>query len=231
MSEADPGLGCRRHRRYACRSLCPCRRMTSFSSTAAADHIEVDQSPAVLRIQGPIFEDNVTVAGLPAQSGRGPSFARVFLCVKAHHTEAAARALAQHLAGDRLCRVGAERPQRERVIAEIVGRERARSAASSTSAPIISRTRRRSLFSGRGAVVVGELDGRRSSDSHRRAIHRPHAATLRAENAVLTDNVWGYPVGQAGLWRAAVRHGPDRRQHRRRARRRPIPPGADPAGA
>lgn len=114
----------------------------------------------------------------------------IILAVKAHHTEAATRALAPHLAEDGAV-VSCQNGLNELVIAEIVGRERTIGAFVNFGADYLEPGR--ILYGVRGAVVVGELDGARTPRIV--ALHR-----LLQEfepDAVLSDNVFGYLWGKA----------------------------------
>ena len=143
-----------------------------------------------LRIEGPVADFAVGgEAALPEQvRGRHEL---VILAVKAHHTEGATRALEPHLAEDGAV-VSCQNGLNELVIADIVGRERTIGAFVNFSADylepgLIS-------YGSRGAVVVGELDGRRSERIL--ALH----ALMRVfdAEAVLSDNIFGYLWGKAG---------------------------------
>ncbi len=115
----------------------------------------------------------------------------IFLCVKALHTAAAARALAPHLADDGVV-VSLQNGFNELVIADAVGARRTMGAFINFGADVIEPGVVH--FGGRGAVVVGELDGR-STDR----LTRIHAALARFEPAAtVTDNIWGYLWGKMG---------------------------------
>jgi 2-dehydropantoate 2-reductase len=115
----------------------------------------------------------------------------IFLCVKALHTETAARQLAPHLAGDGVV-VSLQNGFNELTIAEAVGQERTMGAFINFGADVLEPGVVQ--FSGRGAVVVGELDGRQTE-----RLARVHAALLRFEpGAITTDNIWGYLWGKMG---------------------------------
>ena len=81
----------------------------------------------------------------------------VFLAVKALHTEAAAKRLAPRLAADGVV-VSLQNGFNELVIADVVGRERTLGAFINFGADVVDPGVVH--FAGRGAVVVGELDGR-----------------------------------------------------------------------
>ncbi len=149
----------------------------------AADHVAAMAAQG-LSITGPVTEFKVSVrAALPEQvQGR---FETVLLCVKAQDTDGAARALAPHLAEDG-CVVSLQNGLNERVIAEVVGAQRTVGAFVNFGADYISPGV--ILFGGRGAVVVGEIDGRITARAE-----RLHALLSEfEERAVLTRNIWGY---------------------------------------
>jgi 2-dehydropantoate 2-reductase len=153
----------------------------------AAEHVAAIRERG-LAIEGPI--DSFTQA-LPAYTpdqleGR---YRRVLLCVKAQHTAAAAAALRAFLADDGHV-VSAQNGLNERVIAGLVGRERTIGAFVNFGADYLGPGR--ILHGGRGAVVVGEIDGRMTP--RLAALHR----TLRdfEPAAIATDNIWGYLWGK-----------------------------------
>ena len=115
----------------------------------------------------------------------------IFLCVKALHTEAAARQLLPHLTDDGVV-VSLQNGFNELVIADIVGRSRTMGAFINFGADVLEPGVVH--LGGRGAVVVGELDGR---DTAR--LRHVHEALLRFEPAaIVTDNIWGYLWGKMG---------------------------------
>jgi 2-dehydropantoate 2-reductase len=143
-----------------------------------------------LRIEGPVADFTIGgPAALPEQvTGKHQL---IILAVKAHHTEAATRALLPHLAEDGAV-VSCQNGLNELTIAEIVGRERTVGAFVNFYADYIGPGH--ITYAKRGAVVVGELDGRRTPRLE--ALHR----LLRDfdTDAVLSDNVFGYLWGKAG---------------------------------
>lgn len=152
-----------------------------------AKHVEAINARG-LSIAGPIFQDTVTApAFLPADlEGR---FDRIFLCVKAHHTSAAASALLLHLA-DEGCVVSAQNGLNELVIAGVVGRQRTIGCFVNFGADYLEPGIVH--YSGHGAVVIGELDGKRTP-----RIEELHRLMRDFEpQAVLTDNIWGYLWGK-----------------------------------
>jgi 2-dehydropantoate 2-reductase len=113
------------------------------------------------------------------------TFQTVLLCVKAQDTEVAAQALARHVAPDGMV-VSAQNGLNERVIADVVGAARTIGCFVNFGAdyhgPGLV------MYGGRGAVVVGELDGRRTARIEE--VHRLFCAF--DADAILTDNIWGY---------------------------------------
>lgn len=153
----------------------------------APDHVAAINAGG-LRIDGPIFQDVVHApAFLPADL-QG-LFDTIFLCVKALHTDAAARALAPHLATDGVV-VSAQNGLNEIAIAREVGAARTIGCFVNFGADYLEPGVVH--YSGHGAVVIGELDGRETDRI--RALHR-----LMQEfepEAVLTPNIWGYLWGK-----------------------------------
>jgi 2-dehydropantoate 2-reductase len=148
-----------------------------------AEHVAV-MNERGLEITGPIAPSHVRVrACLPADvAGR---YETVLLCVKAQDTEAAAIDLRPHLA-DTGCVVSAQNGLNEPIIARAVGQERTVGCFVNFGADYLGPGV--VTYAGRGAVVVGELDGRLTDRAH-----RLHALLQAFEpEAVLTPNIWGY---------------------------------------
>ena len=115
----------------------------------------------------------------------------IFLCTKALHTETAARQLLPHLVPDGVV-VSLQNGFNELTISHTVGRERTVGAFINFGADVLEPGVVH--FGGRGAVVVGELDG---SQSER--LRRVHRTLLHFEpGAITTDNIWGYLWGKMG---------------------------------
>jgi len=149
----------------------------------AGDHVAAMVEHG-LAITGPVSEFTVHVRAATPDQVRG-RFETVLLCVKAQDTEAALRALLPHLAEDGSV-VSLQNGLNEHVIAEVVGPQRTVGAFVNFGADYVSPGV--ILFGGRGAVVVGEIDGRIAPRAER--LH----GLLREfeERAVLTQNIWGY---------------------------------------
>jgi 2-dehydropantoate 2-reductase len=148
-----------------------------------ADHVAAINRSG-LEITGPIRPYAVRARACMPDQVEG-SFGTVLLCVKAQDTLAAAQTLAPHLAPDGVV-ISAQNGLNERVIAKIVGAARTIGCFVNFGAdyhgPGLV------MYGGRGAVVVGELDGRRTARIE--AIHRLFR-TFDAD-AILTGNIWGY---------------------------------------
>jgi 2-dehydropantoate 2-reductase len=154
-----------------------------------AEHVAAIGGPG-LRIEGPVEEFTITAPAFTPDrlSGR---FARTLLCVKAQHTAGAAEALRPFLTEDGYV-VSAQNGLNELTIAGIVGKARTIGAFVNFGADYIAPGR--ILFGGRGAVVLGEIDGR--TTPRLTALHQ----VMRdfEPNAIVTDNIWGYLWGKLG---------------------------------
>jgi 2-dehydropantoate 2-reductase len=143
-----------------------------------------------LTIEGPVanFTQQVS-AGMPDDlTGR---FNRILLCVKAHHTEAAARQLAPHLARGGYV-ASFQNGLNEFVIGNVVGLPNVVGAFINFGADYLEPGR--ILFGGRGACVLGELDG--AITQRLAALHA--VLTAFEPDAITTDNILGYLWGKLG---------------------------------
>jgi 2-dehydropantoate 2-reductase len=153
----------------------------------AKDHVDAINAKG-LRIDGPIFQDTVKAKAFTPETFEGV-YERIFLCVKAQHTEAAAQALVEHLASDGYV-VSAQNGLNEPVIGRIVGDHRVIGCFVNFGADYLEPGVVH--YSGHGAVVVGELDGKTTD-----RIEDIYALMHQFEpKAVLTDNIWGYLWGK-----------------------------------
>jgi len=155
-----------------------------------ADHVNAINAHG-LAVEGPV--DTVEVAAsavMPDQvEGR---FDRILLAVKAHHTAGAIKAAARHLAPDGYV-VSLQNGLNEHVIARAVGRDRTIGAFVNFGADYLSPGHIH--FGGRGAFVLGELDG--ATTPRLDAL----AALIRTSfepGAIITGNIWGYLWGKLG---------------------------------
>lgn len=172
--------------------------VAAYLGRAGLDVSVVDANAAHLRairerglaITGPIETFTQAVPAFTPGDVAG-EWSTVFLCVKALHTEAAARELEPHLAADGVV-VSLQNGFNEVVIAKTVGERRTMGAFINFGADVVDPGVVH--FGGRGAVVVGELDGRRTE-----RLDRVHRALLNFEPAaIVTDNIWGYLWGKMG---------------------------------
>jgi 2-dehydropantoate 2-reductase len=150
---------------------------------SADDHV-VAINRSGLRIAGPIAELAVRVPAFAPGDVSG-EWDAIILATKAHHTESATRALLPHLATDG-CVISAQNGLNELAIAAIVGTERTVGAFVNFGADYLEPGLIH--YGGRGAVVVGEIDGRVT----------PRVTAIRDAwrdfdaRAVATPNIWGY---------------------------------------
>ncbi len=155
----------------------------------AADHVAAIRDDG-LRITGPI--ENFAIAApafVPAEIAG--TWDQIWLAVKAHHTEEACHAIAPHLAPDGYV-LSLQNGLCENIIAGIVGRARTVGAFVNFSADWIAPGE--IMFGGRGAVVLGELDGRITP-----RLETLHARLLAFEpHAIMTDDIWSYLWGKLG---------------------------------
>ena len=143
-----------------------------------------------LRITGPVDEFSVTAPALLPDQVAG-TWKKIFLAVKAHHTEAACRALTPHLAQDGYV-LSLQNGLCELVIQRVIGRDRTMGAFVNYSADWISPGE--IMFGGRGAVVLGEVNGRATP-----RLAELHKIMLDFEpGAITTGAIWGYLWGKLG---------------------------------
>ena len=153
----------------------------------AQDHVAA-MNTAGLRIEGPLAEFSVRVPALTPDALEG-EFEHVVLAVKAQDTEAATRALMKHLSA-RGYVVSAQNGLNELVIKAIVGDARTMGCFVNFGADYLEPGVIQ--YAGRGAVVLGEIDGRvtpRVKELHR-------AFTDFDDRAIVTANIWGYLWGK-----------------------------------
>ena len=143
---------------------------------------------AGLRITGPIDEFTVQTPAYTPDTLVG-EYAAILLCVKAQDTEEATRSLVPYLRGDG-CVVSVQNGLNELIIRDIVRPERTVGAFVNFGADYLEPGL--ILFGGRGAVVLGELDGRMTT-----RLSSLHTAFLDFDpDAIVTDNIWGYLWGK-----------------------------------
>ena len=141
-----------------------------------------------LRLTGPIDQFMVHLPAFTPQALAG-TWDAVILATKAHHTEAAVRALAPHLTAGGYV-VSAQNGLNEIAIAEVVGPARSVGAFVNFGADYLEPGVIH--YAGRGAVVVGEIDGRLTD-----RVHFIRDAWRQFDpRAMVTPNIWGYLWGK-----------------------------------
>lgn len=153
----------------------------------AQEHVAA-MTTAGLRLAGPLAEFSVRVPAFTPDALAG-EFEHVVLAVKAQDTEAATRALAEHLSADGYV-VSAQNGLNELVIKAIVGDARTMGCFVNFGADYLEPGVIQ--YAGRGAVVVGEIDGRvtpRVKELHRVLVDFD-------DRAIVTANIWGYLWGK-----------------------------------
>jgi len=141
-----------------------------------------------LRLTGPIDQFMVHLPAFTPQAVAG-TWDAVILATKAHHTDAAVRALAPHLTAGGYV-VSAQNGLNEIAIAEVVGPARTVGAFVNFGADYLEPGVIH--YAGRGAVVVGEIDGRLTD-----RVHFIRDAWRQFDpRAMVTPNIWGYLWGK-----------------------------------
>ena len=154
---------------------------------AVDEHVAAINADGI-SITGPIEAFTQRVPAFAPASVRG-AWDTIVLATKAHHTDDATRALLPHL-GANGCVVSAQNGLNELAIARVVGEARTVGAFVNFGADYIEPGVIH--YGGRGAVVVGEIDGRVT----------PRTTAIRDawlafdERAVVTSNIWGYLWGK-----------------------------------
>ena len=149
----------------------------------AVDHVAAIAAQG-LEITGPVAPGRVHAAAFTPERLSG-TFRRCILAVKAHHTGEAVAALAPHVAADGFV-ISAQNGLNEAVIAERVGAARTVGCFVNFGADYLAPGT--VLYGGRGAVVLGELDG---ADTPR--LRELHALFRQFDPAaVATPNISGY---------------------------------------
>jgi 2-dehydropantoate 2-reductase len=172
------------------------------------EHVEALNTSG-LKLTGPVDEFTVTATAFTPDSVQG-EFDAILLCTKAHHTRTAAETLKPHLKADG-CVVSVQNGLNELVIQEIVGWERTVGTFINFGADYLNPGVIH--FAGRGAVVLGEIDGQNTP-----RIERLHRLFLDFdENAIITGNIWGYLWGKQAYGAMYITR--DQWVHRRCARR------------
>jgi 2-dehydropantoate 2-reductase len=152
-----------------------------------ADHVSAIDAVGI-SITGPVAEFMQLVPAFTPESLSG-RWDTIVLATKAHHTESATRALAPFLTDDG-CVVSAQNGLNELTIAQIIGESRTVGSFVNFGADYIKPGVIH--YGGRGAVVLGEIDGRGSS-----RVAAIHDAWLTFDDrTIVTPNIWGYLWGK-----------------------------------
>ena len=151
------------------------------------DHVDAINDGG-MRIKGPLDDFSAHARACLPKALDGV-FDTILLCVKAQHTREATLALAPHLADDGVV-VSLQNGLNELIIRDIVGEERTLGAFINFSADYHAPGE--ILYGGRGAVVLGEIDGRMTARLD------TLAAALRdfEPDAITTDQIFAYLWGK-----------------------------------
>jgi 2-dehydropantoate 2-reductase len=153
----------------------------------APEHVEAINRVG-LRIEGPLAQFVARAPAFSPDQLRG-EFEHVVLAVKAQDTESATRELAPHLAKNGYV-VSAQNGLNELVIKTIVGDARTIGCFVNFGADYMEPGVIQ--YAGRGAVVLGEIDGQRTP-----RIEDLHRAFLDFDDrAIVTENIWGFLWGK-----------------------------------
>jgi 2-dehydropantoate 2-reductase len=141
-----------------------------------------------IRIIGPLADFSPRAPAFTPNALTG-EWDTIILATKAHHTETATHALRPHLSADG-CVISAQNGLNELAIARIVGAARTVGAFVNFGADYIEPGVIH--YGGRGAVVLGEIDGRVTP-----RVEAIRQAWLAFDaGAVVTPNIWGYLWGK-----------------------------------
>lgn len=154
---------------------------------SVAEHVATINRAGIC-ITGPIAEFVSAVPAFTPDALAG-QWTTIILATKAHHTELATRALLPHLTADG-CVISAQNGLNELAIAPIIGAERTVGAFVNFGADYLEPGVIH--YGGRGAVVVGETDGRMTA-----RVEKIREAWLDFDSrAIFTSNIWGYLWGK-----------------------------------
>ena len=141
-----------------------------------------------IRITGPIAEFTQHLPAFTPAALVG-EWDAIMLATKAHHTGTAVRALLPHLSADG-CVISAQNGLNELEIASVVGEKRTVGAFVNFGADYIEPGVIH--YGGRGAVVVGEIDGQVTQ----RVESIRDAWLAFDDRAIVTPNIWGFLWGK-----------------------------------
>ena len=153
----------------------------------AQEHVGIINEQG-LKISGPIETFSAQAPAYTPDTLTG-QWETILLCTKAQHTEGATRALHPHLAKDGYV-VSVQNGLNEILIAELIGETRTVGSFVNFGADYLEPGHIH--YGGRGAVVLGELDGQASE----RLEHLHNLFLTFDDKAVTTSNIWGYLWGK-----------------------------------
>jgi 2-dehydropantoate 2-reductase len=154
---------------------------------SVADHVAAITKTG-LRITGPLGDFTARLPAFTPEAITG-TWDEIILATKAHHTSIAVRQLAPHLAPHGAV-VSAQNGLNELEISDVVGAERTVGAFVNFGADYLEPGVIH--YGGKGAVVVGEIDGRITP----RVIAIREAWHHLNPEAIVTTNIWGYLWGK-----------------------------------
>ena len=154
-----------------------------------AQHVAAMQADGLI-IEGPIETFTARVRAATPDQVQG-QFARILLCVKAHHTAAATRALQPHLAPGGYV-ASFQNGLNELVIGDIIGDAHVVGAFINFGADYLAPGR--ILYGGRGACVIGEVEGPVTP----RVVALRDLMTIYEPDAIATDDIMGFLWGKLG---------------------------------
>jgi 2-dehydropantoate 2-reductase len=156
-----------------------------------ADHVDAINRGG-LAITGPIAEFTAPIPAFTPDNLQG-EWDTIVLATKAHHTDAAVRALLPHLSRNG-CVISAQNGLNELAIADVAGEARTVGAFVNFGADYIEPGV--ILYGGRGTVMIGEVFGPPGDRVSPRAIAVRDAWRDFDERATATPNIWGYLWGK-----------------------------------
>jgi 2-dehydropantoate 2-reductase len=143
-----------------------------------------------LEITGPVDNFKISAPAILPAEVKG-IWKRIFLSVKAHHTEEACIALKPHLAEDGYV-LSLQNGLCEKIIARILGPARTMGAFVNFGADWLGPGK--IIYANRGAVVLGEIDGKMTE----RLAKLHEEMKLFEPKAITTDKIWSYLWGKLG---------------------------------
>ncbi|MCY0386825.1 ketopantoate reductase family protein [Robbsia sp. Bb-Pol-6] len=155
------------------------------------DHVEAIRTPLQgLAITGPVDAFTMTAPAFTPEELTG-RYSRIFLCVKAQHTVGACETLLPFLADDGYV-LSLQNGLCERYIAETVGVARTVGAFVNFGADWHGPGE--ILYGNRGAVVLGEIDGKQTPRLERLLADMRHFEP----DAIATADIWSFLWGKLG---------------------------------